>query len=179
MWTERAPSSALWPWTSTGVAVAGSLAVTVAVSPWVTALVVAAAGVVLVVTGLARRSIAVRTWGSVLVFGGVAVAAVAGADPGRTLAAGTVAVLAWESGRYAHTLAVACGPGASTGRVEVVHLATVGAGLSVVAGLQYLLFLQASGGRSLLSLLALLVGVFATFVALQLWTEGTRRRTAR
>lgn len=164
-----------WPRLAGWAAIFGGLAVAWLVAAWQPAPLVALGGVALTGAGVVRRTRWLLSIGGPLTFGSVAVAGLVGAGPTRTLLAGTLAVVAWDSGRYAHELAADCSPAANPIRVQVIHVCVVTAGLAGVATVTSLLFAGLTGGQSMLGLLGLLVGVFASLVALQQWVRPASR----
>lgn len=166
---DRPDEGVHWPRLAGWLAVLAGLSVAWLVAPWQPAPIVALGGVVFASAGLLRRTRWLLTLGGAIVFGGAAVAGLVGAGPARTLLAGTLAVVTWDAGRYAHVLGVECAPAARPRRVQVIHIGVVTAGLAAVAAAEYLLFAGVTGGQSMLGLLGLLVGAFASLVAIQRW----------
>lgn len=118
--------------------------------------------------------------GSVGLLGCVVIASLAGVSTLRTLAGGGLAVVAWDAGRYALDLSTDVSVAAETWRVEALHLLAVGSGTAFVLGFEYVLLRGVAGGRSLLGLSALLVGVLALLLALQrrAYGDGVDGRSA-
>lgn len=132
-------------------------------------------GVVSLAVGLRRGSPSAFTVGAVALFAGVLVAGVLGASPELLLLAAFLTVIAWETGRNGFGIAAEVGRDAPTLRVETLHLVSRIVVLTVGMSVGYAVFRGVTGGRSVLAVVALLVGAVALLVSVQ--GEGSRSRT--
>ncbi len=144
---------------------AGGVVLITAVSAYT--LVAGALGIVLLVTGVARGSSRMFTLGTAMLFVGIVIAGMLGMAPVFILLAAFLAAIAWEVGQNGFSIAEEVGHEAPTLRIELVHV--VCSIVVLVAGVSvgYAVFLAATGGQPVLALVALLVGAVVLLVALQ------------
>ncbi|MEF8786637.1 MAG: hypothetical protein V5A45_11945 [Haloarculaceae archaeon] len=132
-----------------------------------TLLVLTPLGVVVLATGLLRRSRRLLTLGCVLLVAGIVTAGLAGAGPARLVTALAATVVAWDLAEFSIGLGEQLGREAETWRVELLHagvsILVATAALGVVLGV----FVVAEGGQPLAALLFLLVGVMALLATLR------------
>jgi len=153
-----------------GVAIAGAsgfvAAVTVGTAPL--ALPAGLLGVAAIVGGALRRTPALVTFGFVALFAGVLLAGLAGAAPEPLLVGTAGAFIAWDAATQTIDLGGALLERADDAtRPLLVHVA-ISAGLtSVAAGGGYAVFRIAAGGRPIVSLVLLLLGVLTILAALR------------
>lgn len=118
---------------------------------------VGAAGLGLLLVGLAygvRRPV---TWGAATLLGGLGWAGVEGASAGVLLVGAAGTVLAWDVAGFAVDLGAQLGREADTRRLEARHAAATGTVVSLSAGLGLAVFRSTTGGPPVAALLLLLV----------------------
>ncbi|PCR90703.1 DUF7519 family protein [Natrinema ejinorense] len=124
-------------------------------------------GVALVAGGLWRSDRRIVVGGCAALWCATLATGVAGGEPARIVLAVAATFVAWDFGERAITLGDQLGPRARTRRLELAHAAVTIAVATVGVGPVYLVFLFASGGQSVLTLVSLLIGATALLAALR------------
>lgn len=127
----------------------------------------AGAGLVGLLAGLARESDGLVGLGGAALLGGVLAAGVYGLGPEAALAATAGALLAYDAADNALSVGAQLGPAAPTADLELVHAAAATVLLATGGAVAYAVFRLVGGGQPELALLLLVVGAVALSAALR------------
>lgn len=162
----RRPDSAP-PLRSSGGALAAAIGAAVITAVSVPALAMGALGVLSLAGALTFGVESAYAPGIALLAGSVVLAGVLGLTPPFLLAAAFLVLLAWDVGKHGFGIAREVGREPSTFRIEAVHGLSSALVYAAGATLGYGIYAGVTGGRSVVALLALLVGSVALLFALR------------
>ncbi len=162
----RRPDSAP-PLRSSGGALAAAIGAAVITAVSVPALAMGALGVLSLAGALTFGVESAYAPGIALLAGSVVLAGVLGLKPPFLLAAAFLVLLAWDVGKHGFGIAREVGREPSTFRIEAVHGLSSALVYAAGATLGYGIYAGVTGGRSVVALLALLVGSVALLFALR------------